>query len=77
MAPSIQPSRPPSHLLQVLQQAAVAEVVNVPADKHEFGVHVAGHAAMSWNFVVGGRDQGATSGKSLLTTLRQGTKSET
>lgn len=66
-----------SDLLQVFQQTAVAEVVNVAADEHQVGVDVVGHATMSWNYIAGRRDQGATSGKALLTTLHQGTKSET
>lgn len=65
-----------SDLLQVFQQTAVAEVVNVTADEHQVGVDVVGHTAMSWDYIAGRRDQGATFGKALLTTLHQGTKSE-
>lgn len=64
-------------LLQVLQKATIAEVVNMATDKHQVGVDVSGHAAMSWNGVVASRrDRGGTFGMTLLTTLHQGTKSK-
>lgn len=64
-------------LLQVLQKAAIAEVVNMATDEHQVRVDVSGHAAMSWNGVVASRrDQGGTFGATLLTTLHQGTESE-
>lgn len=45
-------------------------------DKHQVGVDVDGHAAVSRDGVVSRRDQGGTFDMTLLTMLQQGTESE-
>lgn len=64
-------------LLQVLQDAAVAKVVDVAAEEHQVRVDVGGHAAVGRDGVLGrGRHHGGTLRETLPTALHQGTKSE-
>lgn len=68
----------PSPLLQVLQDASVAEVVDVPAEVHQLGVDVRGHTAVGGGGEVGaaGHHAGAAGRGALGTPLHQGTKSD-
>lgn len=64
-------------LLQVLQDASVAEVVDVPAEVHQLGVDVRGHTAVGGRGEVGaaGHHAGAARWGAFGTPLHQGTKS--
>ena len=64
-------------LLQVLQDASVAEVVDVPAEIHQLGVDVRGHTAVGGRGEVGaaGHHDGAARWGAFGTPLHQGTKS--
>lgn len=64
-------------LLQVLQDASVAEVVDMPAEVHQLGVNVCGHTSVGGGGEVGaaGHHAGAASWGSFSTPLHQGTKS--
>lgn len=68
---------PFSPLLQVLQDASVAEVVDVPAEIHQLGVDVCGHTAVGRGGKVGaaGHHAGAARWGTFGTPLHQGTKS--
>lgn len=63
------------HLLQVLQDASVAEVVDVPAEVYQLRVNVGGHAAVGGRGEVGaaGHHAGATGWGTLGPPLHQGT----
>jgi len=66
-------------LLQVLEEASVAEVVDVSTDEHQVGVYVVGHTAVGWHGV-GERGRhhrggGGVGTETLLAALYQGTKS--
>lgn len=78
--PSRTPGSPPPlrPLLQVLQDAAVAEVVDVAAEVHQLGVDVGGHAAVEGGGEVRatGHHAGAARRGALGPPLHQGTKSE-
>ena len=66
-------------LLQVFEEASVAEVVDVSTDEHQVRVYVVGHTAVGWHGVVeGGRDHqgGGVGAETLFTALHQGTKSD-
>lgn len=68
----------PAPLLQVLQDASEAEVVDVPAEVHQLGVDVRGHTAVGGGGEVGaaGHHGGAAGGGGAFgTPLHQGTKS--
>lgn len=64
-------------LLQVLQDASVSEVVDVPAEVHQLGVDVHGHAAVGGRGEVGpeGHHAGPARWGAFSTPLHQGTKS--
>lgn len=75
--------RPPPHvlsapLLRVLQDAAVAKVVDVAAEVHQLRVDVCGHAAVDRGGEVRaeGHHAGAARGGAFGPPLHQGTKSE-
>lgn len=64
--------------LQVLEDAAVAEVVDVPAQVHQLRVHAVGHEAVGGDGAVGGAGHRlGTVGHALRAALHQGTKSAT
>ena len=62
-------------LLQVLQDASVAEVVDVPAEIHQLGVNVCGHTAVGGGGKVraAGHHAGAARWGTFGTPLHQGT----
>lgn len=64
-------------LLQVLQDASEAEVVDVPAKIHQLGVDVCGHTAVGRGGEVraAGHHAGAARWGAFSTPLHQGTKS--
>lgn len=68
---------PPLLLLQVLQDASVAEVVDMPAEIHQLGVDICGHTAVGRGCEVGaaGHHAGAARWGALGSPLHQGTKS--
>lgn len=70
-------STPPPLLLQVLQDASVAEVVDVPAEIHQLGVDICGHTAVGRGGEVraAGHHAGAARWGTFGTPLHQGTKS--
>ena len=66
-------------LLQVLQEASVAEVVDMSTDEHQVRVYVVGHTAVGWHGVgESGWDHrgGGLGTDTLFTALHQGTKSD-
>lgn len=65
------------HLLQVLQDASIAEVVDVPAEIHQLGIDVCGHTAVGRGGEVGaaGHHAGTARWGAFGTPLHQGTKS--
>ena len=66
-------------LLQVFEEASVAEVVDVSTDEHQVRIYVVGHTAVGWHGVgEGGRDHqgGGVGAETLFTALHQGTKSD-
>lgn len=65
-------------LLQVLQDAPVAEVVDVATDEHQVGVDVRGHTAVGRGAVFNTRPyhSGGTFRETLPATFHEGTKSE-
>lgn len=64
-------------LLQVLQDASVAEVIDVAAEIHKLGVDVCGHAAVGGRGEVGatGHHAGTARWGTFSSPLHQGTKS--
>lgn len=64
-------------LLQVLQDASVAEVIDVAAEVHKLGVDVCGHAAVGGGGEVGatGHHAGTARWGAFSPPLHQGTKS--
>lgn len=65
-------------LLQVFEEASVAEVVDVAAEKHQLRVHVVRHAAVCGRGVADGRrhhEGGGAVAHALPASLYQGTKS--
>lgn len=64
-------------LLQILQDATVTKIVDVPAEIHQLGVDVCGHTAVGRRGKVGaaGHHTGTARRGTFSTPLHQGTKS--
>lgn len=67
----------PLSLLQVLQDASISEVVDVPAEIHQLGVDVCGHTAVGRGGEVraAGHHAGAARWSAFSAPLHKGTKS--
>lgn len=66
-------------LLQVLEEASVAEVVDVSTEEHQLRVHVVGHTVVGGHCVAhsGGHNEGGgTVEHAVPAASHQGTKSE-
>lgn len=79
VVPSRSVTRQRAALLQVLEEASVAEVVDVSTEKHQFGVDVIGHTVVGGHCVAYSgwhNEGGGTVEHAVPTASHQGTKSE-
>lgn len=79
VVPSCSVTRQRAALLQVLEEASVAEVVDVSTEKHQFGVDVIGHTVVGGHCVAYSgwhNEGGGTVEHAVPTASHQGTKSE-